>query len=64
MHISTVNISQTVTDNVNIATATNRKSLAGFRLAYLNLTLACSKGQLSSWNGVPANIMTIVNESI
>ena len=39
MHISTVNICKIVTDGVNI---TNMKSHMGFRIAYLNLTLAHS----------------------
>ena len=31
-----------------------------FRLAYLNLTIVYFKSQISSWNGVQANILTIL----
>ena len=37
------------------------KSNVGFRLAYLNLTLAYSKGQICSWNGVLPNILTFLS---
>ena len=45
MHISTVN-SQMMPDRADITIAPNIMSHIGFRLAYLELTLTCSKGQL------------------
>ena len=45
MQISIVNISQTVTDRQTLLLATNRKLHAGFRLAYLHLTLEHCIGQ-------------------
>ena len=45
MHISTVNISQTVIDRTYIAIGTIRKSHAGFILADLHLTFAHSNDQ-------------------
>ena len=44
MHISTVNILQTVTEEA-LQLPTHWKSHVAFRLAYLHLTLAHSKGQ-------------------
>ena len=44
MRISTVNISQTVTDRINIIIAITQKSSIGFRLVYLHLTLCHSNG--------------------
>ena len=41
MHLSTVDISEVVTDKA----IANRKSHTAFRLTYLDLTLAHSKGQ-------------------
>ena len=45
MPISTVNVSQIVTDRVHIAIANKYKVAYGFPLAYLHLTLVCSKVQ-------------------
>ena len=45
MHISTVNISQTVTDKQTLPSATNRKSHVGCRLTDLHLTVVHSNGQ-------------------
>ena len=39
--------------------ATNRKSHVDFPLADLNLTVAYSKGQLDSWNGVAPSILAL-----
>ena len=39
-------ISQTLTDEQTLPLSTNRKSHVGFRLVYLHLTLAHSKGQV------------------
>ena len=44
MHISTVNICKIMTDKANVAIANTRIHMA-FRLAYLHLALAHSKGQ-------------------
>ena len=44
MHISTKNISQTVTDMANIAIAKNRKLHTAFSFTYLHLTLTHYKG--------------------
>ena len=46
VHISTVNISQTRTDKVSVTIALNIMSHVGFRLAFLELILAYSKGRL------------------
>ena len=52
MHVSTENISQTMTDKVNIINAPNIMSHVGFRLTHLELTLTYSKGQPGRRNGL------------
>ena len=39
---------------------TNMMSPMGFRLVYLNFTLAYSKGQLGIWNDVRPNMLTFL----
>ena len=51
MHISTANISQTMTVRANFTVAPSTTSHVAFRLAYLELILTYSKGQLGRWNG-------------
>ena len=42
----------------------NKKLIMGFRLAYFNLTLAYSQGQLVIWNGVFSNILAFLFFSV
>ena len=52
MHISTVNISQTMTDSSNITNVPNIMLHVDFRLTYLVLIMIDFKGQLDSRNGI------------
>ena len=60
MHISTVNLSQTMTDRANITTEPNIMFYVGFRLPYLEETLTYSKGQLGDGTDVSPNILSYI----
>ena len=62
MHISFVNISETVIDSAKITIALNIMSHIDFRLAYLVLTLTYSKSQLGRRNG-PREILRRMSAS-
>ena len=53
-----MNISKLVTGLILLLPSTVKLNRPiGFRLEFLNLTLAYSNGQLDSWNGVSPNIL-------
>ena len=60
MHISTANISKMVTQRAIILLQSNMMPHIGFRLSYLHLTVAYSKGQLGRWNGVLINVLAFL----
>ena len=60
MHISTVNISQTMTNGANIHIAQNIKSHVSFGLVYLELILTYCKGQFGCMSGVSPNILVFL----
>ena len=60
MQISTVNISQRMTDKANMTIAPNIMPHVGFRLSYLELTLTYSKAHLGCRNGINSNILACV----
>ena len=49
-----------MTDLAVITIALIMKWNVGFRIAYLSLTFAYSKGQLGSWKGVSSNILAFL----
>ena len=60
MHIFTVIISQMVAINQTLLLLSNMKLHQGFRLAYLDLTLANSEDQLDLKKGVLPNFWLLV----
>ena len=62
LHISTSNTSKVVTDGVNIAIAMITKSYT-FRMLYLDLTFADSKGQVQLVHISTANIFKMLTDT-